>query len=152
MLTVSMRTHQDFIVCEVLSQLQSCSMSDGGIYLFAFWKALHHVIEHSAFGFVVQILGGHEITVDCFRLTVDPCDQLSTIMFCLPLLSGVSHHRTHATTSLTSFVICEANDRHGHHRFLSAISRTSVRISARSCLTSLRLTTVILPICASVTS
>ena len=151
-LTVCVRAHQDFMTGEVLNQFLCRCVCDCRIDISALWKALHHVIEHSAFGFMVQILGSHEVTVGCFRLTVDSCDQLPTIMFRLPVLGSVSHHRTHAATSLTTFVICETYDCHGHHRFRSAISRTVVRMSARSCRTSLRLTTVIFPMCASVTS
>ena len=152
MFLVCVGTDQNFVSLIVLSQLQSRGVSSGRIDVGSFREALHHVIEHRAFGFVMQIFRGHEITVDSFRLAVDAGDQLPTIMFRFPVLSCVSHHRTHATTCLTTFVIREAYDCHGHHRCLSAISRTAVRMSARSCRTSLRLMTVTFPMCASVTS
>lgn len=152
MFTVSMRTDENLMTTEVLSQLQSCGVSSGRIDIGALREALHHVIEHCAFSFVVQIFCGHEITVASFRLAVDPCDQLPTIELRLPVLHGIPHHSAHGTTGLTTFVICETDDCHSHHRFRSAISRTAVRMSARSCRTSVRLITVILPMCASVTN
>lgn len=132
MFTVCMRTDENFMTTEIFSQFQSCGVRNSRIDICTLREALHHVVEQHAIRFVVQILGGHEITVDCFRLTVDACDQLPTITFCLPSLSSVSHHRSHAAFGLTSFVICEAYDCHGHHRLRSAISRIVMLMPARS--------------------
>ena len=62
---------QNFIALIVLSQLQCRRMSGDRIDRFAFWKALHHVVEQHTVGFVMQPLGGHEVRVDRFRLAVD---------------------------------------------------------------------------------
>ena len=44
---------QDFIPFVVLSQLQCRRMSGDRIDRFAFWKALHHVVEQHAVSFVM---------------------------------------------------------------------------------------------------
>ena len=75
---------QNFIPLIVLSQLQCRCMSGKRIDRFAFWKALHHVVEQHTVGFVMQPLGGHEVRVDRFRLAIDACDQpLPIELFCM---------------------------------------------------------------------
>ena len=103
---------QDFIALIVLSQLQCRRMSGDRIDRFAFWKALHHVVEQHAVGFVMQPLGGHEVRVDRFRLAVDACDQLLTVTLGFLVLHGVPHHGSHASSGLSSLVVSEADDRH----------------------------------------
>ena len=103
---------QNFIALIVLSQLQCRRMSGDRIDRFAFWKALHHVVEQHAVGFVMQPLGGHEVRVDRFRLAVDACDQLLTVTLGFLVLHGVPHHGSHASGGLSSLVVSEADDRH----------------------------------------
>ena len=103
---------QNFIAFIVLSQLQCRRMSGDRIDRFAFGKALHHVIEQHAAGFVMQPLGGHEVRVDRFRLAVDACDQLLTVTLGFLVLHGVPHHGSHASGGLSSLVVSEADDRH----------------------------------------
>lgn len=103
---------QDFIALIVLSQLQCRRMSGDRIDHFAFWKALHHVVEQHTVGFVMQPLGGHEVRVDRFRLAVDACDQLLTVTLGFLVLHGVPHHGSHASGGLSSLVVSEADDRH----------------------------------------
>lgn len=103
---------QNFIALIVLSQLQRRRMSGDRIYRFAFWKALHHVVEQHTVGFVMQALGGHEVRVDRFRLAVDACDQLLTVTLGFLVLHGVPHHGSHASGGLSSLVVSEADDRH----------------------------------------
>ena len=103
---------QDFIPLIVLSQLQCRRMSGARIDRFAFWEALHHVVEQHAVGFVMQPLGGHEVRVDRFRLAVDACDQLLTVTLGFLVLHGVPHHGSHASGGLSSLVVSEADDRH----------------------------------------
>ena len=103
---------QNFIPLIVLSQLQCRRMSGDRIDRFAFWKALHHVVEQHAVGFVMQPLGGHEVRVDRFRLAVDACDQLLTVTLGFLVLHGVPHHGSHASGGLSSLVVSEADDRH----------------------------------------
>ena len=103
---------QDFIPLIVLSQLQCRRMSGDRIDRFAFWEALHHVVEQHAVGFVMQPLGGHEVRVDRFRLTIDACDQLLTVTLGFLVLHGVPHHSSHASGGLSSLVVSEADDRH----------------------------------------
>ena len=103
---------QDFIALIVLSQLQRRRMSGDRIDRFAFWEALHHVVEQHAVGFVMQPLGGHEVRVDRFRLAVDACDQLLTVTLGFLVLHGVPHHGSHASGALTTLVVSEADDRH----------------------------------------
>ena len=78
---------QNFIPLIVLSQLQRRRMSGDRVDRFAFWEALHHVVEQHAIGFVIEPLGGHEVRVDRVRLAVDACDQLLTVtlgfLFCM---------------------------------------------------------------------
>ena len=52
--TVSMRTYENLMTTEVLSQLQSCGVSSGRINIGALRKALHHVVEHRTVRFMVQ--------------------------------------------------------------------------------------------------
>ena len=103
---------QNFIPLIVLSQLQCRRMSGDRIDRFAFWKALHHVVEQHTAGFVMQPLGGHEVRVDRFRLAVDACDQLLTVTLGFLVLHGVPHHGSHASGGLSSLVVSEADDRH----------------------------------------
>ena len=103
---------QDFIALIILSQLQCRCMSGERVDCFAFWEALHHVVEQYAVGFVMQPLGGHEVRVDRFRLAVDACDQLLTVTLGFLVLHGVPHHGSHASGALTTLVVSEADDRH----------------------------------------
>lgn len=103
---------QNFIALIVLSQLQCRRMSGDRIDRFAFWKALHHVVEQHTVGFVMQPLGGHEVRIDRFRLAVEACDQLLTVTLGFLVLHGVPHHGSHASGGLSSLVVSEADDRH----------------------------------------
>lgn len=109
---VCMGADQDFISLIVLSQLQCRCMSSERVDCFAFWEALHHVVEQYAVGFVMQPLGGHEVRIDRFRLAVDACDQLLTVTLGFLVLHGVPHHSSHASGGLPSLVVSEADDRH----------------------------------------
>ena len=129
---VSVGGNDELVVLPLPRQFQSDFVCFLRRNVFLRVEGLHEVKIHFAVAFVVLQLRADELRAAGFRLAVDPCDQLPTIMFRLPVLGSVSHHRTHATFGLTSFVICEAYDCHGHHRFRSAISRTAVRMSARS--------------------
>ena len=103
---------QNFIALIVLSQLQCRCMGGDRVDHFAFGEALHHVVEQYAAGFVMQPLGGHEVRVDRFRLTIDACDQLLTVTLGFLVLHGVPHHSSHASGGLSSLVVSEADDRH----------------------------------------
>ena len=52
--TVCMRTDENLMTTEILSQLQSCGVSNSGIDIGALWEALHHVVEHRTVRFMVQ--------------------------------------------------------------------------------------------------
>ena len=143
---------QNFIALIVLSQLQCRCMGGDRIDRFAFWKALHHVVEQHTVGFVMQPLGGHEVRVDRFRLAIDACDQLLTVTLGFLALHGVPHHSSHASGGLSSLVVSETNNGHSHHRFRSRISRTAAQSSENAWRTLSRLITVIRPMCARVTS
>lgn len=130
MLTVSVGTNQNLTALVVLGQLQRGGMSGGRIDRFVFWEALHHVVEHHTVGFVVEPLGHHELGVDTFRLTVDPCDQALPLELCFLVLHGVAHHGAHAAAALATLVVGERYDSHCvHHRFRSRIIRTASRSS-----------------------
>lgn len=109
---VCVGTDQNFIPLIVLSQLQCRCMSSERVDCFAFWEALHHVVEQYAVGFVMQPLGGHEVRVDRFRLAVDACDQPLPIELGFLVLHGVPHHGSHASGGLAPLVVSEADDRH----------------------------------------
>ena len=109
---VCMGADQNFIPLIVLSQLQRGRMSGDRIYRFAFWKALHHVVEQHAIGFVMQALSGHEVRVDRFRLAVDARNQLLPLKLSFLVLHGVPHHGSHASGGLAPLVVSEADDRH----------------------------------------
>ena len=109
---VCVGANQNFIALIVLSQLQCRRMSGDRIDRFAFWKALHHVVEQHTAGFVMQPLGGHEVRVDRFRLAVDACDQPLPIELSFLVLHGVSHHGSHTSVGLAPLVIGEADNRH----------------------------------------
>ena len=109
---VCMGADQDFIPLIVLSEFQCRRMGGERVDFFAFWEALHHVIEQHAVGFVMQPLGGHEVRVDRFRLAVDACDQLLTVTLGFFVLHGVPHHSSHASGGLSTLVVSEADDRH----------------------------------------
>ena len=143
---------QNFIPLIVLSQFQCRCMRGERVDFFAFWEALHHVVELHTIGFAFQPLGGHEVRVDRFRLAVDACDQLLTVTLGFLVLHGVPHHGSHASGALTTLVVSEADNGHPHHRFRSRINRTAVQSSENAWRTLSRLITVIRPMCAKVTS
>ena len=149
---VCVGANQNFIALIVLSQLQCRRMSGDRIDRFAFWKALHHVVEQHTVGFVMQPLGRHEVRIDRFRLAVEACDQLLTVTLGFLVLHGVPHHGSHASGGLSSLVVSETNNGHPHHRFRSRISRTAAQSSENAWRTLSRLITVIRPMCARVTS
>ena len=103
---------QNFITLIVLSQLQCRRMGSDRVDRFAFWEALHHVVEQYAVGFVMQPLGSHEVRIGRFRLAVDACDQLLTVTLGFLVLHGVPHHGSHTSGGLSSLVVGEADDRH----------------------------------------
>ena len=103
---------QDFMALIVLSQLQSRRMGGDRVDRFAFWEALHHVVEQHAIGFVIEPLGSHEVRVDRFRLAVDACDQLPPIELSFLILHGVPHHGSHASGGLPPLVVGEADNGH----------------------------------------
>ena len=96
----------------VLGQLQRGRVSGDRVDCFAFREALYHVIEQYTVRLVVEPLGGHEIRVDRFRLTVDTCDQLLPLELGLFILHGIPHHGAHASGGLAPLVVCEADDSH----------------------------------------
>ena len=109
---VCVGTDQNFIALIILSQLQCRRMSGDRIDRFAFWEALHHVVEQHAIGFVIEPLSGHEVRVDRFRLAVDACDQPLPIELSFLVLHGVPHHGSHTSVGLAPLVIGEADNRH----------------------------------------
>lgn len=149
---VCVGANQNFIALIVLSQLQCRRMGGDRVDCFAFREALHHVVEQHTVGFVMQPLGCHEVRIDRFRLAVEACDQLLTVTLGFLVLHGVPHHGSHASGGLSSLVVSETNNGHPHHRFRSRISRTAAQSSENAWRTLSRLTTVMRPICARVTS
>ena len=53
--TVCVRTHQNFMTTEILSQLLRRRMCNRRIDISALWEALHHVVEHRTVRFMVQL-------------------------------------------------------------------------------------------------
>ena len=111
-LTVCVGADQNFVSLIVLGQLQCGRVSGDRVDCFAFREALYHVIEQYTVRLVVEPLGGHEIRVDRFRLTVDTCDQLLPLELGLFILHGIPHHGAHASGGLAPLVVCEADDSH----------------------------------------
>lgn len=109
-LTVCVGADQNFVSLIVLGQLQRGRVSGDRVDCFAFREALYHVIEQYTVRLVVEPLGGHEIRVDRFRLTVDTCDQLLPLELGLFILHGIPHHGAHASGGLAPLVVCEADD------------------------------------------
>ena len=103
---------QNFVSLIVLSQLQCRRVSGGRVDRFALREALYHVVEQHSVGFVVEPLGGHEVRVDRFRLTVDTCNQPLTLELSFLILHGVAHHGAHASGGLAPLVVGEADDGH----------------------------------------
>ena len=128
-LPVCVGADQNFVSLIVLSQLQCRRVSGDRVDRFAFWEALHHVVEQDTIGFVVEPLGGHEVCVDRFGLAVDACDQPLTIKLGFLILHGVPHHGTHTPGGLSPLVVGEADDCHAYHRFRSRINRTASQSS-----------------------
>ena len=151
-LPVCVGADQNFVALIVLRQFQRRRMGGDRIDCFAFRKALHHVVEQHAIGFVVEPLGSHEVRVDRFWLAVDTGDQPLPLELSFLILHGVPHHSAHASGGLAPLVVGEADDRHTHHRFRSRIMRTASQSSENVCRTLSRSTTVTRPMCASVTS
>lgn len=103
---------QNFIALIVLGQLQRRRMSSDRVDRFAFGEALYHVVEHDTVSFVAEPLGGHEVCIDAFRLTVDTRDQFCSFPYSFLVLHGVAHHSAHATAGLTALVVGKADNGH----------------------------------------
>ena len=83
----------------------------------AFWKALHHVIEHHAAVLVVEQLGVQEIIVDALWLAVDAADERRALPCGFHLLHDVEHHAAHGGVGLCApFVVHKMYDGHTAHR------------------------------------
>ena len=83
----------------------------------AFWKALHHVVEHHTAVLVVEEFGVQEIVVDALRLAVDAADERPTLPCGFLLLHDVEHHAAHGGTGLCApLVVHKMYDGHTAHR------------------------------------
>ena len=112
MVAVRVGADQNLIPLIVFGQLQCGRVSGERINGFIFREALHHVVEHHASGLAIETLRCHEVGVDAFRLTVDPCDQSLTVPERFLVLHGVAHHGAHASAAMAPFVIRELDNCH----------------------------------------
>ena len=82
----------------------------------AFWKALHHVVEHHAAVLVVEQLRVQKIVVDAFGLTVDAADERRALPCGFLFLHDIEHHAAHGGAGLCAlFVVHEMYDGHTAH-------------------------------------
>ncbi len=116
-LPVYMGADQHLAAVEVFRQPPRGFVSLPGIDRRAFWKALHHVVEHHTAVLVVEQLCIDEIIVDALRLAVDAADERRAIPCGFLLLHDVEHHATHGGAGLRApLVVHEMYDGHTAHR------------------------------------
>ena len=116
-LAVYMGADQHFAAVKVFCQPPRGFVSLPGIDRRAFWKALHHVVEHHAAVLVVEQLGVQEIVVDALRLAVDAADERPVLPCGFLFLHDVEHHAAHGGAGLCApFVVHKMYDGHTAHR------------------------------------
>ena len=94
-LPVYMGADQHLAAVEVFRQPPRGFVSLPGIDRRAFWKALHHVVEHHTAVLVVEELRVQEIVVDALRLAVDAADERLALPCGFLFLHGVEYHAAH---------------------------------------------------------
>ena len=110
-LAVYMGADQHLAAVKVFRQPPRGFVSLPGLDRSAFWKALHHVVEHHAAVFVVQQFRTQEFVECGFRLTVNTADELLPIPERLAELGNIAHDTFHAAARLrTLFVVHEMDD------------------------------------------
>ena len=92
---VYMGADQHLAAVEVFRQPPCGFVGLPGIDRRAFWKALHHVVEHHTAVLVVEELRVQEIVVDALRLAVDAADERPALPCGFHLLHNVEHHAAH---------------------------------------------------------
>ena len=118
----------------------------------AFWKALHHVVEHHAAVFVVQQLRTQKLVERRFWLTADAADELLSIPERLAELGNVAHDTFHTPARLCPLFVIHEMDDCDLTAPPSCISRRAVLIFANSCAAESRLANCTLPMFASTVS
>ena len=94
-LSVYMGANQHLAAVEKLRQPPCGFMCLPWIDCCAFWKALHHVVEHRAAVLVVEQLRVEEVIVDTLRLAVDAADERLALPCGFLFLHGVEYHAAH---------------------------------------------------------
>ena len=119
-----------------------------GIDRRAFWKALHHVIEHHAVVLVVEQLRVQEIIVDALRLAVDAADERPALPCGFLFLHDIEHHAAHGGAGLRApLVVHEMYDGHTAHR-PSMTARNAALTSDSTCAALSRPMTCTVPMLA----
>ena len=99
-LAVYMGADQHLAAVEVFCQPPRGFVSQPGIDSRAFWKALHHVVEHHTAVLVVEQFRVQEIVIDALRLAVDAADERPALPCGFLLLHDVEHHAAHGGAGL----------------------------------------------------
>ena len=95
MLPVYVGANQHLAAVEVFRQPPRGFVGLPWIDRRAFWKALHHVVEHHTAVLVVEELRVQEIIVDALRLAIDAADERHAIPCGFLFLHDVEHHAAH---------------------------------------------------------
>ena len=147
-LPVYMGADQHLTAVEVFRQPPRGFVSLPWIDSRAFWKALHHVVEHHTAVLVVEELRVQEIVVDALRLAIDAADERPALPCGFHLLHDVEHHAAHGGTGLRApLVVHKMYDGHTAHR-PSMTARNAALTSDNSPAAFSRLMTCTLPMLA----
>ena len=132
-LAVYMGADQHLAAVKVFCQPPRGFVSLPGIDRRAFWKALHHVVEHHTAVLVVEELRVQEIVVDALRLAVDAADERLALPCGFLFLHDVEHHAAHGGAGLCApLVVHKMYDGHTAHR-PSMTDRSAALTSDSSC-------------------
>ncbi len=152
MFGITVGGNQNLEAGKLLCHVQSNGMSRLRGDLFLWGEGLNHVVEHSAAGFVVELLGVQELPAGGSGKTVDAADQRSALMHGLFHLADVLHNSIHAAGSLRLQGGDEFHDGHYFHRHFRSKSASRELTWAYCSESSRRLTVRIFPMLARVVS
>ena len=122
MLTVHMGADQNLTALEVFRQPPRGFVGLPWIDCYAFWKALHHVVEHRAAVLMVEQLRVEKVIVDTLRLAVDAADEPLILPGGFLWLRDIEQDAGHGRTGLRSlFVVHEMYNGDIAHRPSTAV-------------------------------
>lgn len=114
-ISIGMRRNDDLVVLPLLRQLQRNSVCLFRRDVFIRMEGLHEMKIHFSVALVVLQLCADELRVTDFRLAVDACDQLSSLILGFLFLLYIVQHNGQSRTVLSFGSIDRSDGCHGLH-------------------------------------